>query len=326
MKIGMVNLSSVFFLSVYVMFAAPAFCEGRVLRVGHFPNLTHAAALVEHAKWRAMPSKIEGALGNDVKIEWFTYNAGPSAMEALLVDSIDITYVGPNPAINAFVRSKGEEVRLIAGATLGGPALLVQGNGVIKTPADFRGKKIGTPQLGNTQDVAARAWLSDNGIHVTQTGGDAQLIPAENPDLLSLFITGKIDAAWTVEPWVTRIENEAKATIFLAEDQAVTTVLVSSAKALREKSDLVKAFLKLHCETTAELTSKAEESKKYVAEELEAETGRPMSHEILNSAWRRMHFSADVPGDKLEKFLVSAQKVGFLKDVAGIKGLIYVFE
>src|SRR6187399_111488 len=134
--------------------------EPTVLRVGHFPNITHAQGLVAHNLSRQGKGWFEERLGPETKIEWFVYNAGPSAMEAIFAKSIDLTYVGPGPALNAYTKSNGAEVRLIAGAANGGAALVVQPDQNLKAPGDFRGKKIGTPQLGNTQDISCRAWLT----------------------------------------------------------------------------------------------------------------------------------------------------------------------
>ena len=147
-----------------------------VLRVGHFPNITHAQALIASELTRQGKGWFESRLGGDVKIQWFVYNAGPSAMEALAAHSIDLTYVGPNPALNLYARSQGEEVRIIAGAANGGAALVVQADGRLARPEDFRGKSIGTPQMGNTQDVACRAWLKKQGYRITQLGGDVRVL------------------------------------------------------------------------------------------------------------------------------------------------------
>src|SRR6476620_7525113 len=147
-----------------------------VIRVGHFPNITHAQGLVAHNLSRQGKGWFEERLGPGIKIEWFVYNAGPSAMEAIFAQSIDLTYVGPGPALNAYTKSNGAEIRLIAGSANGGAALVVQPDQNLKTAADFRGKKIATPQLGNTQDISCRAWLSAGGLKITQLGGDAQVI------------------------------------------------------------------------------------------------------------------------------------------------------
>jgi len=135
-----------------------------------------------------------------VKIEWYVYNAGPSAIEAILAGSIDLTYVGPNPALNAYGKSGHEEIRIIAGAAAGEAALVVQPDSRLEHPPDFRGKTIATPQLGNTQDIACRAWLANGGLKITQTGGEAFIVPPPNPDQISLFQQRKLYAVWTVSP------------------------------------------------------------------------------------------------------------------------------
>src|SRR5205814_5682593 len=157
------------------------------IRVGHFPNVTHVQALVAHAMSRRGDGWFEKRVGAEVKIEWFVYNAGPSATEAIFANSIDLTYVGPSPAINAYAKSRGEEIRIVSGAANGGAALVVAGDSSLRNAADFRGKKIATPQLGNTQDVSCRAWLAAGGLKITQMGGEAQVLPTQNADQLALF-------------------------------------------------------------------------------------------------------------------------------------------
>jgi sulfonate transport system substrate-binding protein len=145
-----------------LLFSGQAFAE-ITLRFGHFPNITHIQGLVAHALSRQGKGFFEQRLGPDAKIEWFLYNAGPGAMEAIFAKSIDVTYVGPNPVINAYTKARGEGVRIIAGAAEGGSALVIQGDSALASPADFRGKVIATPQLGNTQDVvAAQRWAEDH--------------------------------------------------------------------------------------------------------------------------------------------------------------------
>src|SRR5437763_12908076 len=185
------------------------------VRFGHFPNVTHAQGVIAHAFSRQGKGWFEQRLGPDVEVQWFTYNAGPSAMEAIFAGSLDLTYVGQGPALNAHFKANGEEIRILAGAANAGAALVIKPDGVIKTAADFRGKKIATPQLGNTQDISCRAWLKMQGFKVTLTGGDVIVLPTANPDKLGLFQSGGVDAVWTVEPWVTRLEREANAKVFL---------------------------------------------------------------------------------------------------------------
>src|SRR5438552_11928697 len=206
--------------------------EKTVVRVGHFPNITHVQGLVAHNLSRQGKGWFEERLGPGVEIQWFTYNAGPSAMEAIFARSIELTYVGPGPALNAYAKSQGEEIRIVAGAANGGAALVVQPGANLSVPADFKGKKISTPQLGNTQDISCRAWLASGGLKISQLGGDAQVLPTQNPDQLSLFQQKRVDAVWTVEPWVSRLERESGGKILVEEKDVATTVLVASAKIL----------------------------------------------------------------------------------------------
>src|SRR3981189_299047 len=177
-----------------------------VVRVGAFPNITHAQAMVGKAnRW------FENALGPTAKIQWTSFNAGPSAIEALFSGAIDMTYVGPNPAITGYVRSNGEALRIVAGAASGGVALVVRNDSGIQKPEDFHGKRVASPQLGNTQDVALRAWLLAHGLKSIDKGGDVQVIPLANPDQLTLFLQRQLDASWAPEPWATRLIHEGNA-------------------------------------------------------------------------------------------------------------------
>ena len=310
-------------LACVFLFAGPALwaAEKTIIRVGHFPNLTHAQGVIAHGLSRAGKGWFESRLGTNVEIQWFVYNAGPSAMEAIFTKSLDLTYVGPSPAINAFLKSDGKEVRIVAGACSGGAALVVQPDGRIKTDADFKGRKVATPQLGNTQDVAARAWLISKGIKVTMTGGDAQVIPTANPDQLTLFQQGNLDAVWTVEPWVTRLEREAGAKVYLEESELwketggryVTTHLVSSMKFMSERRELLAKFIAAHVELTQWIKDNPAEAQRTLNEELKAEMGRALSEVTLTNAWRRLEFTSDPVSASLLKSAADAQRVGFLR-------------
>lgn len=294
----------------------------RVLRVGHFPNVTHAQGLAAHALTRQGKGWFEERLGPDTKVEWFTFNAGPSAMESILSGAIDVTYVGPNPAINAHVKSRGQEIRVVAGAARGGAALVVQGDGRISSPADFRGKKIATPQLGNTQDVACRSWLAEQGFQVTQTGGDVHVVPTENSDILSLFLRGEIDAAWTVEPWISRLESEAGGKILVQEEDAITTVLVASARFLREQPELARKFVDAHDELTLWIGAHPDEAKALVRAELAALTTREMPQALIDRCWPRIRFDRETSLPAFESFVQAAQRAGFLKDAGDLSRLV----
>jgi NitT/TauT family transport system substrate-binding protein len=293
-----------------------------VFRVGHFPNVTHAQGLVGHALSRQGKGWFEQRLGPDVTIQWFVYNAGPSAIEAVLAKSIDLTYVGPNPAINAYAKSRGEEVRVVAGAANGGSALVVQGESTLKLPADFRGKRIATPQLGNTQDVAARSWLVAGGLRITQMGGDAQVVPTANPDQLLLFKQKQLDGVWTVEPWVSLLETEAGGKVLVEERDAITTVLAARREFLDTRRDLVRKFVAAHEELTDWISKHPEEAQRLVRDELAAETRANVSQELVARAWKRIVQTHEVSRDAMAKLVASAQAVGFLRDVPDLARLI----
>jgi len=288
--------------------------EHLTLRVGYFPNVTHAQGVIGSETTREKHGWFEQRLGSDVTIQWFAFNAGPSAMEAIFADSIDLTYVGPNPALNAYIRSEGEEIRVLAGAAFGGAALVVARDGHIAQPADFKGRRLATPQLGNTQDVAARAWLKKQGLRVTLTGGDVSVLPTPNPEQISLFQQGKLDAVWTVEPWVSRLEMEAKGRVFVEQTDAVTTVLVSSVKFLKEHRAIAEKFKAAHQELTAWIAAHPDEAQAQVQAGLTAEFRREMPKEIVASAWKRLKFSDRVTQQQFGALVVDAQSVGFLRN------------
>ncbi len=292
------------------------------IRFGHFPNVTHVQALVAQNMSRQGKGWFEQRLGPGVKIDWFIYNAGPSAMEAIFANSIDVTYVGPSPAINAYSKSNGEEIRIVAGAANGGAALVVQPDSAIKTGADFRGKRIATPQLGNTQDVACRAWLSEQGLKISQLGGDAQVLPTSNPDQLALFAQKKLDAVWTVEPWVSRLEREAGGKVFLEEKNSVTTVLVSSVKFMKDQRALLKKLVEAHKELTDWIKAHPEEAQAMVVAELGEETKSKISPDLIASAWKRIELTNDASVDSLKVFVGNAQKAGFLRTIPEIARLV----
>jgi NitT/TauT family transport system substrate-binding protein len=296
--------------------------DGRpILRVGFFPNITHAQALVgyQESQIKGAESWFEKATG--AKIEWFKFNAGPAAIEALELDTIDVTYVGPNPALNAYIRSDGEDIRVLTGSARGGVALVVQPGSGLKTPGDFRGKKIATPQLGNTQDVAARAWLKAGGLKITQTGGDAQVIPTQNPDQLDLFQQKKLDAVWTVEPWVSRLELEAGGEILLQQDNTFITLLATSKKALGAKAELLKKFVAAHEELTKKITTDGAFAKPLVNDALLKLTSKKLPDAVFDRAWPRLKFTTALEVKDFEAAMRDAKAADLLPKEAPLTNL-----
>ena len=284
------------------------------LRVGYFPNVTHAQGVIGCETTREGRGWFEQRLGPGVRVEWYAFNAGPSAMEAVFARSVDLTYVGPNPALNAYIRSKGDEIRVLAGAAEGGAALVVHGDGRIAHPADFKGRRVATPQFGNTQDVAARTWLKKQGFKVTLTGGDVLVVPTANADQLGLFGRGDVDAVWTVEPWVSRLEREAGGRVFLEQPDAVTTILVATVRLLRDHPGLAARFRDAHRELTDWINAHPAEAQALVRTGLSAETHRDLPAGLVASAWKRLRFTDKVAPAEFAALVADAQSVGFLRN------------
>ncbi len=296
--------------------------EKTTIRFGHFPNITHAQGVIAHALTREGKGWFEQRLGPNVEIQWFTYNAGPSAMEAIFARSLDLTYVGQGPALNAHFKSEGEEIRVISGAATGGAALVVRPDELITRAADLRGKTIATPQLGNTQDISCRAWLKAQGFKVTLIGGEVRVLPVANPDQLGAFQQKQVDAVWTVEPWVTRLEREAHGKIFLEDAQVQTTWLVASVKFINEHRELAKKIASANAELTAWIQSHPNEAQKILATELKEETKASIPPEAIAQAWKRIHFTTEVSPQLLSKAVQDGKDAGFFKGATDTSKLI----
>ena len=297
--------------------------DSKVIRMGGFPNVTHVQALVARNMSRHGEGWFERYLPG-YSIEWYTYNAGPTAMEALFGRTADLTYVGPSPALNAYAVSAGREVRILAGAVNGGAALMVAPGSSINTPADFKGRSIATPQLGNTQDVSCRAWLARNGLSCTLEGaGDCRVAPTPNSMQLQLMKQGDIDGCWTVEPWVSRLESMAGARILVQEPDVVTTVLVGRVGWLKNHPQEASTLIRAHRELTQWIIDHPEEAQARVVEELTLLTQAPMEPELVRSAWKRLKQTTDIDLPGLKQFVQDAQEAGLLDRVPPLDGMIY---
>ena len=302
-----------------------------VIRAGHFPNITHTQGVIGQATgW------FDKALTPEAKVNWKIFNAGPAVIEALFAGALDLGYIGPNPAINGYVRSQGEALRIVAGATSGGAALVVRTDAGIGKPEDFHGKKIASPQLGNTQDVALRAWLNDHKLKLREKGGDVQVIPIANPDQLTLFLKKEIDAAWAPEPWASRLIHEANGRLLFDErdlwpgGQFVTTHLIVSAKFLKEHRDLVKKWVRAHVELTEWINQNLPEAKRVLNRELQKETGKALPQQVLDDSLARLQITYDPIKSSLFSSAQGAFEAGFLgrqrPDLSGIYDLSILNE
>jgi len=291
------------------------------LRLGYFPNVTHAAAIVGVEK-----GIFADKLGPDVNFKTSIFNAGGAATEALFSGAIDATYVGPNPAINAFAKSKGEAIRIVAGATSGGASLVVNPN--INSAADLKGLKVATPQLGNTQDVALRAWLLSQGLKTdVQGGGDVKITPQDNGQTLDTFKSGVIAGAWVPEPWATRLVKEGGGKVLVDErslwpgGQFVTTHLIVSTSFLKAHPDVVERLIAGHIAATDFVNQNPAEAQDVVNAGIAKVTGQAMNVDTIKAAWPNMTFTFDPIASSLHKGAEDAKKVGLLAADTKLDGI-----
>jgi len=283
------------------------------VRLGYFPNITHAPALVGVQK-----GFFQQELGRN-KLETATFNAGPEAVDALFADSIDATFIGPNPSINAFQKSNGEAIRIVAGATSGGAGLVVKSS--INSAPDLKGKKIATPQLGNTQDVALRAYLKTQGLTAdTSGGGDVSIIPQANADTLTQFASGDIDGAWVPEPFFTRLQQESGGKVLVDEKtlwpdgKFVTTQLIVATKFLQAHPDVVLGLIRGEADAIKFINDSPADAQKAANDEIAKISGKPLKDAVVAAAFKNLTFTLDPIASSLKKAAQDAYDAGLLKD------------
>ncbi|TMA21905.1 MAG: ABC transporter substrate-binding protein [Deltaproteobacteria bacterium] len=282
----------------------------RIFRLGYLPNVTHAPAL-----WGLESGAIGSALGPSVVLEARAFNAGPAVIEALFASDLDAAWVGPNPAINGFQRSHGKALRIVAFSVANGAQLVVQPQ--IRSAQDLAHRKIASPALGNTQDVALRSWLSREGIQ-------SEVLPLANPETLLLFGRGEIAGAWVPEPWSSRLVVEQKGVVLMEERDLwparvfPTSVLVASAAALSKRPDLVQKIVEANADAVRALAGKG--ARDLVERRLARELGKKLPQEVLDRAFAGLVFSTEVLDAELRKAASDAHRLGFLEtaDVEGI--------
>ena len=290
------------------------------VRLGYFPNLTHAPAIIGIEK-----GLFKKELGSDVTLQTTTFNAGPDVVTAMFANALDISYIGPNPAINAWAKSKGKAIKIIAGATSGGAALVVKPS--ITSVSQLTGKKIASPQLGNTQDVALRAFLKSKGLKTsTAGGGDVRIAPQPNAQTLETFKAGQIDGAWVPEPWATRLVLEGGGKVLVNEaslwpgGKFVTTHVIVRQAFLKQHPDVVRSFLRGHVAAVAFANANPDDAKAVVNAALKTITGKALKPAVITEAWKKLVFTDDPLANALRRSAADATSVGLLErvDLTGI--------
>ncbi|MDQ3896596.1 MAG: ABC transporter substrate-binding protein [Actinomycetota bacterium] len=293
--------------------------ERTTVRLGYFPNVTHATALVG-----VESGLFKTALGDDA-LELKTFNAGPAAVEALFSGALDASYMGPNPAINAYVQSGGDAIRIVSGATSGGASLVVRP--AINGPADLKGKKLATPQRGGTQDVALRQWLKANNLKADlEGGGEVSIVPQENAQTLETFRAGQIDGAWVPEPWDTRLVQEGGGKVLVdertlwPEGRFVTTHLVVRTKFLKDHPGAVRRLVEGQVQANDLVNSNPAEAQRLANQGIAAVTGKGIAGAVLQASWKNLEFTNDPIASSLTVSADHATEVGLLAKVS-LKGI-----
>ncbi len=300
--------------------------EKKVLRLGYFSNINHAQAVIGVGN-----GDYQRALGENIEIKPYVFNAGPSAIEALFAKQIDASYIGPNPAINGYVVSGGKDLRIISGATSGGAVFVVRNDSGIQTTKDFANKKFASPQLGNTQDVALRKYILENGYKTKENGGSVQVLPVANADILTLLLKKSIDGAWVPEPWGERFIQDANSRLFLDErdlwpdGKFVTAHIIVRTDYLQNNPDVIKKLLGAHIDETQWINDHKDEAIIKYNDELKKLTAQTIPESVLKQSMTRLELTWDPIKTSLFQSANNAFDIGFLgktrPDLSGIYDL-----
>ena len=302
------------------------------LKIGYFPNLNHAQAVIglNNGDFKKVIEN-DNNLGN-ISLKETAFTSGPSAIEALYAGQIDVAYVGPNPTINGYIISGGEGLQVISGVSSGGASFVVRNDSGIETVNDLGGKKFASPQLGNTQDVALRKYLVDNGFNTVENGGNVTVIAAKPADIITLFLNEEIDGAWVPEPLVAILKEEGKGFILVDERELwppegkfVTANILARTDYLKENPEIIKKLLEAHVNETLwinqklEKTNNTETDKKNIQElagsfneGLKKITGKTYQEDQLEDALSRIEFTYDPLATSLNKIAEDANDLGYI--------------
>ena len=315
-------------LGLLTVLAFLASCKSRnpnlrsQLRLGYFANVTHAQALVGLAH-----GEFEKELGTEVKFVPKLFGSGPAAIEALLADEVDMTYVGPSPAINGFIRSEGKALRVIAGAVQGGAVFVRRSDVVLNQKDDFSGKRFASPQIGNTQDISLRTYLAQMGHLTKERGGTVEVLPMANADILTLFLRKQLDGAWVPEPWGAILVHRAQGVILVDERDLwpdrkfATTLLVASQKFLEARPEWAQRLVNAHVELTRWIQDHRQDVGTILNGEIAKYTRKRLDQAILSDALSRLDVTVDPLESSLETFFERAKVLGYLKK-GNLKGML----
>lgn len=298
------------------------------IRIAYFPNIGHAIPIVGMEK-----GFFAEHLGDDVKIETRVFDSGPQAIEALFANSVDVAYVGPGPAINGFLNSENNNVKILAGAASGGASFIVHPDSKINSASDFAGKKIAAPQIGNTQDVSLRHFLAENKLKTAEKGGSVVVYNIPNPDIYTLFVKGDIDGAWVAEPWATILETELDGIRLFHEEELwpdkefASVLLIGNVDYVEKNRAVWSDFVRAHHETVIWIQANPKDTRTVFNDFLESYLGQSLSDDVVDIALSHIVITADPKPNSVFSFAEKADALGYLgRNGYDLSGIFYSFD
>jgi len=283
------------------------------IRVAFFPSISHAAPIVGIEN-----GIFERVVGEEIKIETKLFDSGPQVIESIFAGSIDVAYVGPGPVINGFLKSNGNDVRILAGAASGGASFIVQQDSGLDSIENFDGKRIASPQISNSQDVSLRYYLESNDLKPVEKGGTVFVLNISNPDIYTLFAKGEIDGAWVPEPWATMLVEELDGVRLFNEEKLwpneefASVLLIVRTDYLENNHELVQNWLKSHEETVTWINANPNKSKSIFESFLKKHMGKSLPIKIIDESFSNLTITSDPIKSSVLTFAERADSLGYL--------------
>ena len=295
------------------------------IRVAFFPSIVHAVPII------GMETQtFANNLNDDLDIEVKIFDSGPQVIESIFSNSVDIAYVGPGPVINGFLKSDGNDLKILAGAANGGASFVIQKNSGLELIENYSGKRVAAPQISNTQDVSLRHYLAENGLKSAEKGGDVFVLNIANPDIYTLFAKGDIDGAWVPEPWATMLVEELDGirlfdeNEFWPENKFSSVLLIGRSDYIEKNPEIIKKWINANEKTVQWINNHPDESKKLYNEFLKSYMGRTLPENIVEKSFSNIIITSEPLENSVYTFAERADALGYLgRDGYTLDGIFY---
>ena len=295
------------------------------IRVAFFPSIVHAVPIIG-METQTFANNLNDGLDIEVKI----FDSGPQVIESIFSNSVDIAYVGPGPVINGFLKSDGNDLKILAGAASGGASFVIQKNSGLELIENYSGKRVAAPQISNTQDVSLRHYLAENGLKSAEKGGDVFVLNIANPDIYTLFAKGDIDGAWVPEPWATMLVEELDGVRlfdeneFWPENQFSSVLLIGRSDYIEKNPEIIKKWINANEKTVQWINNHPDESKKLYNEFLKSYMGRTLPENIVEKSFSNIIITSEPLENSVYTFAERADALGYLgRDGYTLDGIFY---